>query len=107
MLPNMDPKQMQRLMKQMGINSREIAAKKVVIETGENNIIITDPQIVEINMQGQKSFQISGNVSVQEQLNNEDVKLIIEQTGVTEEEAVAALKESNGDIAAAILKLKK
>lgn len=98
---------MQRLMKQMGINSREIAAKKVVIETGENNIIITDPQIVEINMQGQKSFQISGNVSVQEQLNNEDVKLIIEQTGVTEEEAVAALKESNGDIAAAILKLKK
>ena len=32
MLPNMNPKKMQALMKQMGIDQQEIDAKKVIIE---------------------------------------------------------------------------
>lgn len=107
MMPNMDPKQMQKLMKQMGINSKEINAKKVIIETEDNNIVITNPQITEITMQGQRSYQISGNVAVTTSLNMEDVKMVAEQTGASEDDAKKALEENDGDIASAILKLKE
>ncbi|MFP3307362.1 MAG: ubiquitin, partial [Thermocladium sp.] len=35
----------------------------------------------------------------------DDVRLIMDQTGVTRDEAIKALRESNGDLAEAILKL--
>ena len=36
----MDPRQMKRMMKQMGIDSKDIDAKRVIIETESSNIII-------------------------------------------------------------------
>lgn len=105
-MPGIDPKQMKRMMQQMGIKNTEIAATRVVIETDEGNLIISSPQVTEIEMQGQKSFQIVGNVSKEEKTSEDDIKLIVEQTGATDEQAAAALKEANGDIAEAILKLK-
>lgn len=106
MIPGgMDPKKMQALMKQMGIQSEEIAAQSVVIETSEGNIIIEQPQVVQITMQGQKSFQISGSVRKEEKLPSDDVKMVMEQAGCSEDEAKAALEKSGGDIAEAILGL--
>ncbi len=104
MLPGgMDPKKMQALMKQMGIKSENIASSRVVIETDAGNIIIEKPEVVQITMQGQKSFQISGAVKMEEK--NNDLKLIMEQTNCTESEAREALEKSGGDIAAAIISL--
>jgi len=102
----MDPKQMQKMMKQMGINTVEIDAKRVVIETDSENIVITEPSVTQIEMQGQKSYQISGKVSTEQAIKEDDVKMIMEQAGVSREDALAALKEANGDIAEAIMKLK-
>ena len=52
MIPGgMDPKKMVQLMKQMGIDSKEISAKKVVIETDEGSLIIEEPQVTQITMQ--------------------------------------------------------
>ncbi len=102
----MDPKQMQKMMKQMGINTTEIDAKRVVIETDSENIVITEPSITQIEMQGQKSYQISGKVSTEQAIKEDDVKMIMEQAGVPRSEALAALKEANGDIAEAIMRLK-
>lgn len=102
-MPNMNPKQMEKLMKQMGINSKEIEAKLVTIETNEGKIVIESPQVVEINMQGQKSFQISGSSRFEESMNEEDVQLIMEKTKCSREKAVEALKKTNGDIAEAIV----
>lgn len=107
MMPNLDPKQMEKMMRQMGINSRQLEAKRVVIESEGQNIIITSPQVVEITMQGQKSYQISGNVSVETPASAEDIAMVAEQAGKTREEAAEALKKSNGDIAQAILLLKE
>lgn len=107
MLPNMDPKQMARMMKQMGIESREIDANKVVIETDSEIIEITSPQVVQIEMQGQKSFQISGNAETKAKVGEGDLKIVMEQVNCSREEAEKALKEANGDIAEAILKLQK
>lgn len=106
MMPGgMDPKKMQALMKQMGIKSEEIEATKVVIETGESSIVIENPQVTQITMQGQKSFQIAGEVRVEQKASGEDIKLIMEKTGCSEAAAKEALEKAGGDIAQAILSL--
>ena len=107
MMPNMDPKQMARMMKQMGINTEEISAERVVIETGEEKIIVEPAQVTRITMQGQASFQISGPVRTEQSINEEDVSLIMEKAGVTREQALEALKKSGGDIAEAIISLQE
>ena len=109
MFPKLDPKKMQAIMSQMGIKQEEIDANRVIIETPEKNIIINNPSVVKINMQGQDSFQISGDISEeeaeQEDNTEEDIKTIIEKTGCSEEQAKQALEKANGDLAEAILSL--
>jgi nascent polypeptide-associated complex subunit alpha len=107
MIPGgMDPKKMQAMMRQMGIKSEDIEAVKVTIETSSgSSIVIEEPQVTKITMQGQSSFQIAGNVRVDEKSTAEDVKMVMEQAGCTEAEAKAALEKSGGDIAEAIVSL--
>ena len=69
--------------------------------------LIKNPQVMKIEMQGNVSFQISGNVKEVEKevFSVEDVNMVVEKTGKTKEEAIKALKESEGDIAEAIMAL--
>jgi nascent polypeptide-associated complex subunit alpha len=107
MIPGgMDPKKMQAIMKQMGIKSEEIAATKVIIETEAGSaLVIENPQVTQITMQGQKSFQIAGDVRTEARVSEGDVKLVMEKAGCSEEAARGALEKSGGDIAEAILTL--
>ncbi|MFH0884314.1 MAG: nascent polypeptide-associated complex protein [Candidatus Micrarchaeota archaeon] len=106
MIPGgMDPKKMQAMMKQMGIKSEEIDATKVTIETSSGAIIIEQPQVTKITMQGQASFQIAGSVRVEEKSSSDDIKMVMEQTGCSEDDARDALEKSGGDIAQAIISL--
>lgn len=110
MLPGMgglNPKKMNALMKQMGINQEEIDASRVTIEkTGGDKLVIDNPNVTRITMQGQESWQITGEAHEEEGagVNEADVVLVMEKTGKTKEEALAALEEM-GDIAEAIVKL--
>ena len=107
MFPNLDPKKMQAVMKQMGMAQEEIDASKVIIEqTDGNKTIINNPSVVKIKMQGQESFQISGDISeeAEEKFSEEDVQTIVEKTSCSSEQAREAL-EQTGDLAEAILKL--
>ncbi len=111
MLPNINPRQMKQAMKRMGIQMDEINAESVVIKCADKDIVIENPQVVKTVMQGQVMFQISGNVKeqvgeVKVEISEEDVKMVAEQAGVSEEKARTALEESNGDIAGAIMRLK-
>lgn len=103
----LNPKQLERAMKKMGIQSQEIPADEVIIRTQDKDIVIANPQVSKVNMMGQDSFQISGEVSERsrEKFSQEDVKMVAEQAGVSEEEARTSL-EATGDIAESILKLK-
>ncbi len=102
-----NPRQMQQMLKQMGIKSREIDANKVIIEGKDGtNIIIEQPSITEMDMKGEKNFTIAGKVREETAINEEDVSLIMEATNVKREEAIKALKEE-GDVASAIVKLKE
>ncbi len=98
-----DPKQIEKLARQMGIKTKQIDAKKVVVETSDGTLIIEDPIVVEINMKGQKTFQISGNVK-EVGFNEEDIKLVMEKANVDRGKAIKLLETTNGDVAEAILK---
>jgi len=107
MLPGMDPKQMAKVMKQMGIKQEDIDATKVVIELKEGGrLVVFEPSVVQIEMQGQKSFQISGKVSEEHEAGEDDIKMVMEAAGCSREEAMNALRETGGDIAEAIIQLK-
>jgi len=110
MFPGLNPKKMNALMKQMGIQQEDINAKRVIIETEEKNIIINNPTVTKINMQGQTNFQISGDISeeiaeLEEDKTEEDIKTIVEKTKCTKEQAKEALEKANGDLTEAILSL--
>jgi len=112
MFPGMNPRKMQQMMKKMGMQQQEIPATEVIIKTEDKEIVITEPSVSKVNMMGQETFQVSGQVNEREissepEISEEDVKTVTDQAGCSEEEAKKALEESSGDIAEAILKLKK
>lgn len=107
-LGGMNPKKMQAMMKQLGIDQEEIDASKVTIEKNDGSkIFINNPSIQRITMQGQESFQISGEIEEEsaELFSKEDIKTVMEKTGKSEEEAIEALENSSGDLAEAIMEL--
>ena len=65
MLPGMNPKQMAKVMKQMGIQSEDVDAEEVIIKTADKNIIVSNPSVTRIKMKGQETFQVMGEVSEQ------------------------------------------
>ena len=111
MLPNIDPRQMKHMMRQMGISSEEIEAKRVVIECLDKNLIIENPQITDMSMKGNRSFQIVGEVITEEKstvkIEDDDIELVSKETGVSTEKAKMELEKEKGDIAKAILNLKQ
>lgn len=108
MIPGMNPKLMKQAMKKMGVKQEEIEAQEVIIKCSNKQIRVLNPQVVKINMMGQESLQITGDLQEEElgTFSKEDIKTVMEQTSCTEEEAVKALNEK-GDLAEAILYLKK
>jgi nascent polypeptide-associated complex subunit alpha len=113
MIPGMpgrlNQRQMNQMMRRLGINIKNIEnVEKVTILTDSKEYIFKDVEVTIMDAQGQKTYQITGNPEIKDRASdslNDDIKLIIEQTGKTEEEARKALEETNGDIAEAILKL--
>ncbi len=99
---------MQAMMKQMGIKQEDIDASKVTIEKSDGNkIIIENPSVQKIVMQGNISFQISGDVSEEEAelFSESDINTVMEKTGSSKDDAIKALENSSGDLAEAIMEL--
>lgn len=110
MLPGLNPRKMQQMMKQLGIQQVDIPATEVVIKTAEKEIIITSPSVAKVNMMGQETFQISGDVHERKKItapdiSPEDIRTVMEKAGVDETAARKALEEHQGDLAEAILSL--
>lgn len=110
MFPGMNPRKMQQMMKRMGIQQVDIPAVEVIIKTEDKEIVITEPTVAKVNMMGQDTFQISGNIherakETKAEISEEDIKTVAEQAKVSLEEAKAAIEETGGDLAEAIMKL--
>jgi len=113
MMPGMNPRQMKKMMQQMGMQMDELDADEVIIKMRSgDDIVITDPNVVKMKVQGQESFQITGNVSsegegdnVIVEISDDDIKMVAEQAKVTEAQAKEALEQNQGDLAKTILDL--
>ena len=112
MFPGVNPRQMRAAMQKMGIQQEEVEAEEVIIRTKDKEIVISNPQVVKVNMMGQKNYQVSGEETVRElssapDISEEDVQTVVDATGVSADVAKAAILENNGDLAATIMGLKK
>jgi len=106
-----DRRQMERAMRQMGVKMDELeGVREVVIKLADREIVIPNAQVTRTDMAGQRSYQVSGQEferKPESEPSEDDVKLVMEQAGVEREAAMQVLKETGGDIAEAILKLKE
>ncbi len=106
-----------RMMQKMGMKIDEIdGVTEVLIRTATREIIIEQPVVTSVVVQGQRMYQVTGGSAhertpsaeaAQPEVPEEDVNLVATQTGKTVDEAKTALKESGGDLAEAILRLKQ
>ena len=99
------------MMRRMGLNMTPLEVDEVILKTKEKEITIQDPEVAVLEVQGQKIFQITGGeISERERerkisIPEEDVQLVAQQTGVSLERARAALEQTDGNLAQAILLL--
>ncbi|MBI2075712.1 MAG: nascent polypeptide-associated complex protein [Candidatus Aenigmarchaeota archaeon] len=107
MLGKMDPKKIQQMMKKLNLNVQQVEAEEVIIKTKSKTIIISGPEVMIANMMGKDVYQISGEVSEAELIDEKDVQMVMEKTGKDRDAVVKKLEELNNDLARAIIELKK
>lgn len=115
----LDPRKMEQMMNQMGIDMDEIDAEEVIIRTEEHDLVFESPDVTKMDARGQETYQIIGTPDERERgaggeeasasggaaFDDEDVELVATRTGASEDEARAALEETDGDLAAAVAQL--
>ena len=128
----MNPRKMQQMMEQMGIDVTEIDAESVTITTNDGEQLVFEaPEITRMDAQGTQTYQIVGEPDRQEasgaagavesgnagsdagesgdagddEIPESDIKLVASQTGVSPSEAREALEAEDGEPAAAISRL--
>jgi nascent polypeptide-associated complex subunit alpha len=92
-------KDMAQMMKQMGVDMDELDADKVEIHIGDQKLVFSNPSVSKIDAKGNEIFQLQGNYSKEAkdsepEVAEEDIELVVEKTGASEEESREALKDA-------------
>ncbi|MFA9425366.1 nascent polypeptide-associated complex protein [Natronorubrum sp. A-ect3] len=116
----LNPRKMEQMMKQMGIDVEDIEAEEVIIRTDEYDLVFDNAEVTKMDARGQETYQVIGSPEQVESgtagaiadadsdddtssaIPDEDVELVVARTGVSEDEAREALEENDGDLAAAV-----
>ena len=123
----LNPRKMQKMMEQMGIDLDELDAESVVITMADGEeLVFDDPDVTRMDARGQQTYQIVGEPATREAaalqeseaseaeasgeaaepgIPAEDVELVMQRAGVDEATAREALEGTDGDLAAAISQL--
>jgi nascent polypeptide-associated complex subunit alpha len=120
MIPT-NPRELEKLLRRMGIKVEEVDAAYVEIKLKNGEVLrINNPTVALMKMPNKMwIYQIqTAEGAVQKaapapqpqqtaeyQPNEEDIALIMEQTGATRDEAIKALVEAKGDLVQAAMKL--
>lgn len=123
-MARMDSRNARRMMQRMGMQMQEInGVTRVIIQSPGKEIVIEQPTVTSINVQGQKMYQVLGGKAVERspqaavvqdaapmekpsvQIPEEDVLLVAQQAKVSMEKARETLAKCEGDLAKAILML--
>jgi nascent polypeptide-associated complex subunit alpha len=123
----LNSRKMKQMMEQMGIDIEEIDAQEVVITTPDGKLVFTDAEVQKMDAQGQETYQVVGSPELREAdaleadadedseeateaaddagVPDEDIELVAQRTGASEEAAREALEATGGDLAAAVERL--
>jgi len=107
----LNPRKMKSMMKKMGMGMEELEdVREIVITTADRKYVFRDASVTMMTVQGQKTFQILGEPTVEDveggvSIPEEDVQLVMAQTGADHEKAKKALEENEGNPAEAIISL--
>ena len=121
----LDPRKMQQMMKQMGIDVDELDAEEVVITKSDGEQLVFDnPEITIMDARGQETYQVVGEPETRgadeasavesgdgdesggsSGIPDEDVEIVAQQAGANEDDAREALEATDGDLAAAVERL--
>ncbi len=117
---------MRRLMRQMGLSAQELVeADKVIITSKGRKIVIDSPQVIRMIVQGQTLYQVMGGKEVASdkdaempeaggvasssllsaQVNEDDVRFVMQQAKVPEGVARQTLISCGGDVAKTLIAL--
>jgi len=106
MIPKINPKMLEQAMKRFGIKEEKINASEVIIKTPERNLIIKNPSVSKVNMMGQETIQVIGDITEAQRATEDDIEIVAEQANVSKEIARDVLEKNKGDLAKSILELK-
>ena len=116
----LNPRKMEQMMEQMGIDVEDVDAEEVIIRTAEYDLVFNDAEVTKMDARGQETYQIIGSPEQVESgaaggsdgaseaepsVPDEDVELVAERAGVDEDAAREALEDNDGDLAGAIADL--
>ncbi len=114
MAPSFDNRQARRMMDRMGISMDQFDnVEEVIIRMPDKDVVIKGAEVAEIRTKatsGTRMFQVTGD-DIEERMREkpkytkEDILLVAQQANVSEAKAEQALKDTNGDLAQAILRL--
>ena len=119
-------RQMKMMMKRLGMTTEPVEnVEEVIIRTRDQEHVIKDPEVTLLTVQGVRTYQVVGEAKVRPRSAappsgggevpataagpggppDEDIQLVMDQTGVTRAEAIEALNSAGGAPAEAILSL--
>ena len=119
----LNPRKMQKMMQQMGIELEELEASEVIITLADgDSLVFDDADVTMMEAQGQETYQIVGSPERRDAsagqpaaaepdeaqdaaIPDDDVKLVVQRTGASADAAREALAAEDGDLAAAISRL--
>ncbi|MFB6069502.1 MAG: nascent polypeptide-associated complex protein [Halanaeroarchaeum sp.] len=116
----MNPRKLEQMMSQMGIDVEELDATEVIIRQDDGTeLVFENPDVTRMDAQGQQTYQVVGEPTEREGADEvepeepseesgipqSDVDLVRERTGASEDAARGALEAVGGDLAAAIDRL--
>ncbi|WIV66309.1 nascent polypeptide-associated complex protein [Natrialbaceae archaeon AArc-T1-2] len=110
----LNPRKMEQMMQQMGIDVDELDAEEVIIRTEDAELYFGDPEVTKMDARGQETYQVIGSPEERERgageaetdagpdIPDDDVEIVAMRADVDEETAREALEANDGDLAAAV-----
>ncbi|MCI4331390.1 MAG: nascent polypeptide-associated complex protein [Thermoplasmata archaeon] len=119
-------RQMQMMMRRLGMKTEPVdGVEEVIIRTREQEHVFISPEVTVLTVQGVRTYQVVGSPQIRPRTAGspaaagaaagaaavpagppqEDVELVMEQAGVSREEALDALRAVDGAPAEAIMRI--
>ena len=119
-------RQLQQMMRRLGMTTEDVEnVEEVIVRTRDKEHVFQHPEVTVLTVQGVRTYQVVGTPEIRARSGGsevregppteaaprpagppeEDIELVMSQAGVEREDAIAALSESEGAPAEAILRL--